>query len=131
MKSCRSSTQTTAGTQEWVRAASPQQSSPYTNHASEPEGEFEMHTYTSNRIAGLLLGMMLVAAAPLSMAQPKFGNPSPTAGSETSQKANASADQALYQDVVYANAGKKGPAVIVIPGEIKSNNATFLQRFTA
>ena len=26
---------------------------------------------------------------------------------------------------------KKGPALIVIPGEIKSNNATFLQKFTA
>jgi hypothetical protein len=87
-----------------------------------------MHTYTSNRIAGLLLGMML--AAPL-MAQPKFGNPSPTAGSETSQKANASADQALYQDVVYANANKPGPSLVVIPGEMKSNNATFLQKYTA
>ena len=64
-------------------------------------------------------------------AQPTFGNPSPTAGSETSQKANASADQALYQPVEYTNVNKKGPALIVIPGEIKSNNATFLQKFTA
>ena len=29
------------------------------------------------------------------------------------------------------NANKKGPALIVIPGEIKSNNATFLQKFTS
>ena len=49
----------------------------------------------------------------------------------TSQKANATADQAIYQPVEYANAGKKGPALVVIPGEIKSNNATFLQKFTA
>ena len=65
------------------------------------------------------------------MAHPRLGNPSPTPGSATSQKANASADQALYAPVEYANASKKGPAVVVIPGEIKSNNATFLQRFTA
>ena len=78
-----------------------------------------------------LLGAALLAAASLASAQPTFGNPSPTAGRETSQKANAAADQTIYQPVTYANAGKKGPAVIVIPGEIKSNNATFLQKFTA
>ncbi|HXX85527.1 MAG TPA: hypothetical protein VEN29_16300 [Casimicrobiaceae bacterium] len=75
--------------------------------------------------------LMLLGWASLAAAQPRFGQPSPTAGSETSQKANASADQALYQPVEYVNASKKGPAVIVIPGEIKSNNATFLQKFTA
>src|SRR4029079_3896900 len=31
----------------------------------------------------------------------------------------------------YMNASKKGPALIVIPGEIKSTNATFLQKFTS
>jgi len=64
-------------------------------------------------------------------AQPTFGNPSPTAGSETSQRANQSADQAVYKSVEYMNANKKGPALIVIPGEIKSSNATFLQKFTS
>jgi hypothetical protein len=78
-----------------------------------------------------LLGAALLAAASLASAQPTFGNPSPTAGRETSQKANAAADQSIYQPVTYTNVGKKGPAVIVIPGEIKSNNATFLQKFTA
>jgi hypothetical protein len=62
-------------------------------------------------------------------AQPTFGNPSPTAGSETSQKANAAADAAAYREVEYVNKGTKGPALVVIPGEIKSNNATFTQRF--
>ncbi len=69
--------------------------------------------------------------ASLASAQPTWGNPSPTAGKETSQKANAAADQTIYQPVVYTNAARKGPAVVVIPGEIKSNNATFLQKFTA
>ena len=60
---------------------------------------------------------------------PSFGNASPTAGSSTSNKANAAADAAAYKEVEYKNVSKKGPALIVIPGEIKSNNATFTQRF--
>ncbi len=59
------------------------------------------------------------------LAQPQFGNPSPTAGSKTSQQANQAADQAAYQPVAYVNASKPGPALVVIPGEIKSNNAYF------
>ena len=78
----------------------------------------------------LTLGVSLFACVASTPAQPTFGNPSPTAGKETSQKANAAADQAIYQPVVYTNAAKKGPALIVLPGEIKSTNATFLQKFT-
>jgi len=78
-----------------------------------------------------MIAATLLAAASLASGQPTWGNPSPTAGKETSQKANAAADQTIYQPVTYTNAGKKGPAVIIIPGEIKSNNATFLQKFTA
>ena len=50
---------------------------------------------------------------------------------QTSQQANAAADKTIYQAVDYTNKNKKGPALVVIPGEIKSNNATFLQKFTA
>ena len=64
-----------------------------------------------------------------STAAPAFGNPSPTSGSSTSAKANAAADAAAYKEVAYKNAKKKGPALIVIPGDIKSNNASFTQRF--
>src|SRR5512143_1651647 len=78
-----------------------------------------------------LAGAALCATAACASAQPTWGNPSPTAGRETSQKANAAADQSLYQSVEYMNRNKKGPALVVIPGEIKSNNATFLQKFTA
>lgn len=62
-------------------------------------------------------------------AQPTFGNPSPTAGSSTSDKANAAADAAAYREVDYVNKAIKGPALVVIPGEVKSNNATFMQKF--
>jgi hypothetical protein len=78
-----------------------------------------------------LLGATLIAVASVASGQPTWGNPSPTAGSETSQKANAAADQTIYKPVTYTNAARKGPDVIVLPGEIKSNNATFLQKFTA
>ena len=60
---------------------------------------------------------------------PLFGSASPTAGSSTSNKANAAADAAAYKEVEYKNVAKKGPALIVIPGEIKSSNASFTQRF--
>jgi hypothetical protein len=71
---------------------------------------------------------MLLAAAD-AVAQPTFGNPSPTAGSSTSQKANAAADVAAYKPVEYVNRDKKGPPLVVIPGEVKSNNANFMQKF--
>lgn len=70
-------------------------------------------------------------AALSSQAQPTFGNPSPTAGSSTSEKANAAADSAAYQEVEYTNRNKRGPALIVIPGEIKASNATFTQKFSS
>ena len=62
---------------------------------------------------------------------PAFGNPSPTASSSTSDKANAAADAAAYKDIEYSKKNIKGPALIVIPGEIKSNNATFTQKFSS
>src|ERR1039457_1282891 len=54
---------------------------------------------------------------------------SPTAGSSTSNKANAAADSTMYQDIQYVNAAKKGPRLVVIPGEVKSNNASFIARY--
>src|SRR5450631_2468849 len=90
-----------------------------------------MRNHPRIELATLALGAIMLAGASLSLAQPKFGNPSPTAGSDTSQRANAAADQALYKPVEYTNVNKRGPALIVIPGEIKSNNATFLQKFTS
>jgi hypothetical protein len=82
----------------------------------------------------LPLGAVLLACASLALAQPKWGAESsaaPNSGGKTSQQANAAADRTVYKPVEYTNAGKKGPALIVLPGEIKSNNATFTQKFTA
>ena len=87
----------------------------------------------SSRIgfAAPALGVALATCASLALAQPRFESASPTAGSTTSQQANQSADKTLYQSVDYVNKNKKGPMLVVIPGEIKSSNATFLQKFTA
>ncbi len=65
-----------------------------------------------------------------SSSAPAFGNPSPARNSSTSAKANAAADAAVYKEVEYKNIKKKGPALIVIPGDIKSANATFAKKFS-
>lgn len=62
-------------------------------------------------------------------AQPTFESPSPTSGSSTSDRANEMADRAMYKAIDYPNAGRQGPTLVVIPGEIKSNNASFTQKF--
>lgn len=77
------------------------------------------------------VAVALAASASLALAQPKFQSASPTAGGTTSQQANQTADKTVYQSVDYTNKNKPGPQVIVIPGEIKSSNATFLQKFSA
>src|SRR5258706_16228370 len=65
-----------------------------------------------------------------SHAQPRWGaESSPSPSTSTSQKANEAADRAVYKPIEYSNASKAGPPLIVIPGEIKSNNATFTQKF--
>ncbi len=80
------------------------------------------------RAAQLALCTLALLSAP-AQAQIDYGNPSPTAGSSTSDKANAAADSAAYKEIAYVNKAKRGPALIVIPGEVKSNNATFMQKF--
>ena len=89
-----------------------------------------MTTKKSTRV-GLFTAALLVASSLITSAwaQPTFGNPSPTAGTSTSNQANAAADAAAYKEVEYSNRNKKGPALVVIPGEIKSSNASFTQRF--
>ena len=86
-------------------------------------------TFHACKTAAVAMLLTLAAVGSAVHAQPTFGNPSPTAGSSTSDKANAAADAAAYHEVEYTNKNKRGPALIVIPGEIKSNNANFTQRF--
>jgi hypothetical protein len=87
-----------------------------------------MKSFTLSRLA---LGLAMAVGVAVATAQPRFESASPTAGGKTSQQANSTADKTLYQSVDYVNKNKPGPQVIVIPGENKSSNATFLQKFTA
>lgn len=77
----------------------------------------------------LMTAVAALFAATHVSAQPTFGNPSPTAGSATSQQANAAADVAAYKPVEYTNKDRRGPNLVVIPGQVKSNNASFTQKF--
>ena len=82
-------------------------------------------------MVGIVAGA-LFALCGVSHAQPRWGSESsPAPATSTSQKANDAADRAVYKPIEYTNAAIAGPALIVIPGEIKSNNATFTQRFGA
>src|SRR5215475_8242675 len=58
---------------------------------------------------------------------PTASSPAPATGA--SARVNAAADTAQYQTLNYANTATQGPAVIVLPGVVKSNNATFSQRY--
>ncbi len=51
--------------------------------------------------------------------------------SSASELANQEADKRMYSERRYENAGISGPEIIVLPGEIKSSNATFLQKITS
>lgn len=87
------------------------------------------HTIDTLKHTAMLAVLALATLGNTVLAQPTFGNPSPTAGSSTSEKANAAADAAAYREVDYVNKARQGPALVVIPGEVKSNNATFMQKF--
>jgi len=91
-------------------------------------------TQSNLRRIAIPVGLAAFALAASVAAQPRWGSessPTPNSGSGTSQKANEAADRAAYKPVEYSNASKKGPALIVLPGDIKSNNAAFQQKVTA
>ena len=80
-------------------------------------------------LVSVLAGLSLVGCVSNPSSSADANNPSPTAGSDSSQKANQMADKAVYKPIEYSNAAIKGPQLVIIPGEIKSNNATFTQKF--
>jgi hypothetical protein len=78
------------------------------------------------RLAALLLPLILSAAC-----VPGGGGGFNLKNTTSSQAANNQANQNTYQPVDYANSHIRGPLVVVLPGKIKSNNATFKQKVTA
>ena len=91
-----------------------------------------MKFYFARTMLSLAAGALLALSGAASHAQPRWGaESSPSPSTSTSQRANEAADRAVYKPIEYSNASKAGPPLIVIPGEIKSNNATFVQKFGA
>jgi len=88
-----------------------------------------------SKLLATLISSLFLAACVSNLPKPSGqqaadpNNPSPTAGGDTSQKANEMAEKAMYKPIEYQNAHIQGPKLVVIPGEIKSNNATFTQKF--
>lgn len=81
---------------------------------------------------GIAILALCIDSVSWSQSPPTWGagsSPSPTAGGSASQDANAAADRGMYTDVTYTNAAKPGPQLVVLPGEIKSDNAGFIQKF--
>src|SRR5262245_63760349 len=73
----------------------------------------------------LMVSGLVLAGAASAQNPPSWGaesSASPTAGSSTSQRANETADRTMYRNVQYTNAGKQGPALVVIPKKIKSRS---------
>jgi hypothetical protein len=90
--------------------------------------------FTSGRtaLAALLAGLVIAGCMQSNPTRPEdANNPSPTAGSDSSKTANDMADKAAYKPIEYQHANVRGPNLVVIPGEIKSNNATFTQKFSS
>ncbi len=74
-------------------------------------------------VLGLALIPVFIAVA--SGPCPAFSFRSP------SDRVNEEADRQMYRPRSYDHASVQGPMVIVMPGEIKSNNATFIQKVTS
>ena len=77
------------------------------------------------RAVAVVAGVVLSGCA--EMGGVAGSGPAPATGA--SARANAAADTATYKSISYANVATKGPAIIILPGEVKSNNATFTQRY--
>lgn len=78
---------------------------------------------------GLALTAVLVLGAGFAHAQESEGKKRKR-NKSASEKANEIADEQMYQPIEYVNKAKPGPKVVVIPGDIKSANATFEQKVT-
>jgi hypothetical protein len=79
------------------------------------------------RIGAVVAVMSIVFSGCSAMEGTTASGPAPATGA--SVRANQAADKGLYQAVTYANGATKGPVIIILPGEVKSNNATFTQRY--
>lgn len=89
-----------------------------------------MNTATTRRFATRRVLVSVAASCfALNALAADSNSASPTAGGSTSNRAGELAGRAAYQPGQYVNANKQGPQIVVLPGEVKSNNSSFTQRF--
>jgi hypothetical protein len=74
----------------------------------------------------MLVSLTMVSIYAPALAWTPFGGTAKNA----SAAANTVADNSMSKEIVYANAATPGPQVIVLPGEIKSTNTGFTEKFT-
>jgi hypothetical protein len=87
--------------------------------------DFRAPRIVATTFAALLMAGLGCASA----ARARSDSPAPDTAS--SESANEAADRGMYKSATYRNVNIKGPAVVVVEGEIKSNNATFLQKYSS
>jgi curli biogenesis system outer membrane secretion channel CsgG len=73
---------------------------------------------------------LFIMVAGLTLASGLLGDVGAFSFRDSSDRVNEEADKRMYRQRSYDNAGVQGPLMIVLPGEIKSNNATFRQKIT-
>lgn len=78
----------------------------------------------------LFTALAIVSLAIMSLLSSGCVPSSTGAGGAASMRANEEADKSMYKPVNYANASKRGPTLIVLPGKIKASSATFTQKVT-
>ena len=85
------------------------------------------HTCLRQGAVGVAAASALLLSGCVTPGGGQPGSASPVSGGSTSNRVNQLADNAAYQAVTYRNATKKGPMVVILPGQIKSGSATFGQ----
>jgi hypothetical protein len=90
-----------------------------------------MPSYEKVRALRFIAAAVVVAMLSTLTTEARARSDSPAPDTGASERANEAADRGMYKAVNYRNAHIKGPAVVVIEGDIKSNNATFLQKWSS
>lgn len=76
----------------------------------------------------LYFNLSISGAAVLLVSCASMAPQGPQPATRASQMANQAADLAMYRPATYRNVAKAGPALIVLPGEVRSSNVQPAQR---
>ena len=83
------------------------------------------------RIVGTVCAGVVLAGIGCTPVAAGSRSDSPAPDTGASRQANEAAERGMYRPVNYRNASIAGPAIVVLEGDIKSNNASFTQKVTS